>query len=159
MADKKISELTELAALPATNDYFVILDTDARVTKKLAANYLYHDWASHTPTVTASSGTFTSVSGGHRYFTLHGKTRVLQGLVYITTKGTAAGTLRVTIPSGAPAAFFGGLWSGWGRSSIGAVVVTLAGGGSYMDILLYDNSTTVIADGVSISYGIIYELA
>ena len=159
MADKKISELTELAALPATNDYFVILDTDASATKKLAANYLYHDWANHTATVTASSGTFTTVSGGHRYFTLHGKTRVLQGLVYITNKGTAAGNLRVTIPSGAPAAFFGGLWSGWGRSSIGAVVVTLAGGGSYVDILLYDNSTTVIADGVSVSYGIIYELA
>ena len=159
MADQKISDLTELAAVPATNDYFVVLDTDTSTTKKVAANYLYHTWATHTPTVTASSGTFTTVSGKNRYFTLHGKTRFLQGLVYITDKGTAAGNLRVTIPSGAPAAFMGGLWSGWGRSSIGAVVVTLAAGGSYIDILLYDNSTTVIANGVSVSYGIIYELA
>lgn len=159
MADQKISDLTELAALPATNDYFVVLDTDANSTKKLAANYLYHDWASHTATVTASSGTITTASASNRYFTLHGKTRFLQGLVYITDKGTGAGNLRVTIPSGAPATFMGGLWSGWGRSSIGAVVVTLAAGDSYMDILLYDNSTTVIADGVSVSYGIIYELA
>ena len=49
MADSKISALTALAALPATNDYFVILDTSASTTKKLAANYIYHDWASHTP--------------------------------------------------------------------------------------------------------------
>lgn len=159
MADQKISKLTALSALPATNDYFVVLDTDASATKKVAANYLYHDWASHTATVTASSGTITTASASNRYFTLHGKTRFLQGLAYITTAGTGAGNLRVTIPSGVPATFFGGLWSGWGRSSIGAVVVTLAAGGSYMDILLYDNSTTIIANGVSVSYGIIYELA
>lgn len=116
-------------------------------------------WAAHTATVTASSGTFTTVSGGNRYFTMYGKTRVLSGLVYITTKGTAAGTLRVTIPSGAPAALLGGSWSGSGYANSGSVVVKLAGAGTYLEILLYDNSTTVIGDGVTISYHIIYELA
>lgn len=158
MADQKISELTALAALPATNDYFVILDTDASATKKLAANYLYHDWANHTPTVTASSGTFTAVSGKNRYFTLHGKTRVLQGLVYITTKGTAADTLYVTIPSGAAAAFMGGHWPVSGSCSVGALSAFLNVTESRIEILKYDNST-VIADGSSISYIAIYELA
>ena len=158
MADQKISELTALTALPATNDYFVILDTDASATKKLAANYLYHDWASHTSTVTASSGTFTTVSGGHRYFTLHGKTRVLEGLVYITTKGTANGTVYVTIPSGAAAAFMGGSWPVSGWCSGGGINAILNVTESRIEILKYDN-TTVIADGIIISYSVIYELA
>lgn len=158
MADQKISELTALAALPATNDYFVVLDTDASATKKLAANYLYHDWASHTATVTASSGTFTTVAGGHRYFTLHGKTRVLQGLVYITTKGTADGTIYVTIPSGAAAAFMGGNWPVYGRCTTGAISAVLNVTESRIEILEYD-ATTAVADGMSISYGVIYELA
>lgn len=158
MADQKISELTALTALPATNDYFVILDTDASATKKLAANYIYHDWATHTATVTASSGTFTTVSASSYYFTLHGKTRVLQGLVYITTKGTADGTIYVTIPSGAAAAFFGGSWPVSGRGSAGGVNALLNVTESRIEILKYDN-TTAIADGTSISYSVIYKLA
>jgi len=159
MADQKISALTALTALPATDDYFVILDTSASATKKLAADYIYHTWTDASATVTASSGTFTTVSGSYRYATIDGKTRILQGLAYITDKGTASGNLRISIPSGAAASFFGGLWSGWGRSSIGTVVVTLNPSNAYVDILLYDNSTTVIANGVSVSFGIIYQLA
>ena len=158
MADQKISELTALTALPATNDYFVVLDTDASATKKVAANYLYHDWASATPTVTASSGTFTTVNGGHRYFTLHGKTRVLEGLVYITTKGTADGSIYVTIPSGAAKAFMGGNWPVSGRGSGGGINAFLNVTESRIEILKYDN-TTAIADGASIIYMAIYELA
>jgi len=158
MADQKISELTALTALPATNDYFVVLDTDASATKKLAANYIYHDWATYTPTVTASSGTFTTVSAKTYYFTLHGKTRVLQGLIYIGTKGTADGTMYVTIPSGAAAAFFGGGWPVSGSGSSGGINAILNVTESRIEILKYDNST-VIGDGVSISYSVIYKLA
>lgn len=158
MADQKISELTALTALPATNDYFVLLDTSASATKKLAANYIYHDWATYTPTVTASSGTFTTVSAGNYYFTLHGKTRVLQGLIYIGTKGTANGTIYVTIPSGAAAAFFGGGWPVSGRGSAGGINALLNVTESRIEILKYDN-TTAIADGASISYSVIYKLA
>ena len=158
MADQKISELTALAALPATNDYFVILDTSASATKKLAANYIYHDWETLTPTVTASSGTFTTISAGAYYFTLHGKTRVLQGLIYIGTKGTADGTIYVTIPSGAAAAFFGGAWPVSGRCGGGAISALLNISESRIEILKYDN-TTAIADSAVISYSVIYKLA
>ncbi len=157
MADQKISQLTALTALPETDDYFAIVDTSAGVTKKLAANYLYHTWATHTPTVTASTGAFITVAGKNRYFTLDGKTRVLSGTVYITDKGTAADVLRVTIPSGSPAAFFGSSWPGSGFCNLGALRVQLAAGGSYIEILKYDN-TTVIATGASINYSIFYEL-
>ena len=158
MADQKISELTALAALPATNDYFIILDTDTSTTKKVAANYLYHTWATHTPTVTASSGSFTTVSGKNRYFTLHGKTRVIDGLLYINTKGTADGSIYVTIPSGAAAAFGGDHWPVSGSSTVGAISAFLNVTESRIEILKYD-LTTAIADNCSIRYFVIYELA
>ena len=40
MADQKISELTALSAAPASDDYFVLLDTDASTTKKVAMSYV-----------------------------------------------------------------------------------------------------------------------
>ncbi len=158
MADQKISELTALTALPATNDYFVVLDTDASATKKVAANYLYHTWANNTPTVTASSGTFTEVSAGQRYFTLHGKTRVIEGIVSIVTKGTADGTVYVTIPSGKPATLFGGSWPVSGRCTSGGINALLNVAESRLEFLKYDN-TTLIADYKVINYFVIYELA
>ena len=158
MADQKISELTALAALPATDDYFVLLDTSASATKKVAANYLYHDWANHTPNVTASSGTFTTVSGMNRYFTLHGKTRVIDGILYIASKGTAFGSIYVTIPSGAAAAFGGGSWPVSGSCSVGAISAFLNVTESRIEILKYDN-TTIIVNNCSIRYLVIYELA
>ena len=158
MADQKISALTALAALPATDDYFVILDTSASATKKLAANYIYHDWETHTPTVTASSGTFTTVSGMNRYFTLHGKTRVIQGILYIASKGTADGSIYVTIPSGAAATFGGGSWPVSGGCSASSINAFLNVTESRIEILKYDN-TTIIADNQSIRYSVIYQLA
>ena len=158
MADQKISDLTALAAVPATNDYFVVLDTDTSTTKKVAANYLYHTWATHTPTVTASSGSFTTVSCATKYFTLDGKTRFLQGLVYIADKGTADGTIYVPIPSGAAAAFGGGNWPVYGRCNTGAISAVLNVTESRIEILEYD-ATTAVADTMSISFGVFYELA
>ena len=158
MADSKISELTALTALPATNDYFVLLDTSASATKKLAANYLYHDWANNTPTVTASSGTFTEASAGQRYFTLHGKTRVLSGIISIVSKGTAGGTIYASIPSGNPATLFGGSWPVSGRCSASGINAILNVAESRLEFLKYDG-TSLIANLTAIQYNVIYELA
>ncbi len=59
-------------------------------------------WTAYTPTVTASSGTFTSVAATGRYKTL-GKTVWLQLSVAITTNGSAAGVVLATAPSTAAA--------------------------------------------------------
>lgn len=56
-------------------------------------------WTSYTPTVTASSGTFTTVSGNGWYVT-YGKVALVTVQVVCTTVGTAAGALWVTLPSG-----------------------------------------------------------
>jgi len=115
-------------------------------------------WKAYTPaTPTASSGTFTTVSAACRTTTF-GKIRVYSGLVYIEDKGTAAGTLRVPIPTGTPQSLSGGYWTGSGRSTVGKICdVFLNPSNSYIEILLYDG-TTAIASYVSISFNIVYEI-
>lgn len=54
-------------------------------------------WTSYTPTVTSASGSFTTVSGTGRYVQL-GKLVVLMVKVTITTNGTAAGNVKVSLP-------------------------------------------------------------
>lgn len=54
-------------------------------------------WTSYTPTITAGSGTFTSVSGTARYIRI-GKLCAVQQQVTVTTNGTAAVEVRLTLP-------------------------------------------------------------
>ena len=111
-----------------------------------------------TPTPTASSGTFTTVSAYCRTITM-GALRTFNGLVYIATKGTAAGALRVPIPSGTTQSLAGGKWVGSGYSSTNkSCNVSLHPSNSYIEIYLYDGTTAITADGVSISFSISYEI-
>lgn len=60
-------------------------------------------WSTHSPTVTAGSGTFTTVSGATRYKQI-GKTVIFSTTVTITTNGTAATFVQVQLPVTAQAA-------------------------------------------------------
>ena len=185
MANKKITDLTELTEA-ASDDYLEIVDTSVNTSKKISLENLTgglatsthsHDHGNLTglgdndhpqylqipsastsaPTPTASSGTFTTVSAACRTTTF-GKIRVYSGLVYITDKGTASGTLRVPIPTGTPQSLGGGKWAGSGLySSSKACAVFLNPSNSYIEILLYDG-TTAIASFASISFNIVYEI-
>ena len=67
---------------------------------------------SYTPTVTASSGAFTTVSASGSYYDVGG-VRFVDMTITITTNGTAAGLVRATLPS-TPAADFN---NGMGRET------------------------------------------
>jgi len=54
MADTKISNLTALAAAPASGDFFALVDTSASETKKLDAKYLVRDSAGSGSIVTGA---------------------------------------------------------------------------------------------------------
>lgn len=58
----------------------------------------YGDWTSYTPTVTASTGTITTVSGAGAYKRI-GKTMHWRASVNMTTNGTGADFLIVTLPA------------------------------------------------------------
>lgn len=66
-------------------------------TQALSEHSDYTSLTSDTPTVTASAGTFTTVSGTQKY-TKHGNLLVVSGSVTITTNGTASGFVLATIP-------------------------------------------------------------
>ena len=123
-----------------------------------AASYLQTPSAvASTPTPTASSGTFTTVSAGCRTTTF-GKIRVYSGTVIITDKGNAAGTLNVPIPTGTPQSIGNGYWTGSGHNGSGkSCTVILNPSNSYIEILLYDG-LTAIATGAGINFNIVYEI-
>jgi hypothetical protein len=56
-------------------------------------------WTTYTPTVTAGTGTFTSVAAAGRYKLL-GKTCFFQITVTITTNGSASDFVKATLPGG-----------------------------------------------------------
>jgi hypothetical protein len=111
-------------------------------------------WATYTPTVTASSGTFTSVSATGTSKTI-GKTTHLSTLITITTNGTAAGVVRATLPNTASAAATG--FSGVGTTGTGLMVhVNVGVSGTFLGVTFPD-STYPGGDGVIIRASITYE--
>jgi hypothetical protein len=61
----------------------------------------YKEWTTYTPTVTAGSGTFTTVAGTGRYM-VEGRLVHVQIEVVITTNGTAATSVNATLPIASP---------------------------------------------------------
>lgn len=74
-------------------------------------------FAAYTPTITATSGTFTTVSATGAWRELFGKVVFYRATVTITTIGTAAGRMLVSIPSGTVAAIGAGSSGGFNGST------------------------------------------
>jgi hypothetical protein len=64
----------------------------------LAASGIAAAWGSYTPTITAGSGSFTSVSAAGRYIRV-GKTVFIYINIEIATNGTAASYVQATLPA------------------------------------------------------------
>jgi hypothetical protein len=116
-------------------------------------------WTTYTPTITATSGTFTTVSATGRY-TRVGKLCVTQFAVTITTNGTAAGQIVITAPFGAGGG--GTIYQGTTRESnatgfLGSCAISSGGGASFY-VSAYDNSY-MGGSGRLISGSISYEVA
>lgn len=58
---------------------------------------IFSAWTNYTPTITASTGTITSVTGSGRFLQI-GKTVYVSIRAAITTNGTGAGSLNATLP-------------------------------------------------------------
>lgn len=119
-----------------------------------AANKLDdYEEGTFTPTVTSSSGSFTTVSATGIY-TLVGRTVLLNGRISITDAGTASGTLSITLPF--TNASYDAVGSGFEYATTGfAAGVRLPAASSSALVLQVDNSS-VIATGRQISYAISY---
>lgn len=112
-------------------------------------------WTAYTPTITAGSGTFTTVSASGRY-KLIGKTAFVSIVVGITTVGTAVGSLSVSLPVTATSSSAN---MGMGRENglTGKMVQGLiAGGATSVAIFDYQN-VTVNASGAQVFFSAVYE--
>lgn len=110
-------------------------------------------WA---PTITAETGTFTSVSGAGRYIVM-GKTVVWMLTITITTAGTAAGAVRFGLPSTAEAGS-GYIGSGREAAATGVALTAFLFSTTQGSVLRYDNAT-IIASGRTLHLGGMYEAA
>lgn len=112
-------------------------------------------WTTYAPTVTAQTGTFTSVSASGSYLVI-GKLVHFTVTVTITTVGTAAGRINVPLPIGTAAREFVALAMEINNLAVSGWYFVIAGTSSG-GINKYDN-TTLIGTGNKITVTGIYEM-
>lgn len=95
-----IAKGTGTYTVGAQNIFIDHLDKDNNTptpTEETGTTIYDNEWRAYTPTVTAGSGTFTSVAGVGRYLRRRHATRVRISIT-VTTNGTAASYTRATLP-------------------------------------------------------------
>lgn len=97
------------------------------------------DWRTFTPSVTAQTGTITTLGALAGKYKIVNNTVHMEVSIVITTNGTAAGAIRLALPFGVAASDA----TGSGREvAVGGktLSVTIAGAAATAEILNYDNS-------------------
>jgi hypothetical protein len=116
-------------------------------------------WTSYTPTVTSQTGTITTLGTVSGAYLTVGKTVFLRADVVVTTAGTAAGSIKVSIPIASKSANFAGSifeYNIAGKS--GAVVINPSVNGTGIMFARYADGTTVFANGAGVTLQIVYEI-
>jgi len=93
-------------------------------------------WTSFTPTITAVTGTFTTVSATG-YWIQIGKIVHMSFIITITTNGTAAGGVIMTLPTNSKG-YGRGFVIGREDAATGKMFTGVYGGGAGTDVSLYD---------------------
>lgn len=101
-------------------------------------NISVDDWQSFTPTVTASSGTITTLGTVAAKYKLVKSTVTVDFTVNVTTNGTAAGGMRVTHPVSTPVDNFVG--AGKERSVGKGLTVGCTGSSTFCTVVQYDGT-------------------
>lgn len=110
-------------------------------------------WSSFTPTITAGSGTFTTVSSTIFWKQL-GKVVFVRGRVTVTNAGTASGGINLTLPVAANTTSATSVIAGKEISTTGKMLSGSIGG---VLTLAYYDTTSPIATGNQIEFGGSYE--
>lgn len=115
-------------------------------------------WDTYTPTLTAESGTITTISGSARYCQI-AKNAFVSYTITITNKGTGAGFLNMTLPVASKTAT--AVWgNGFGRETAvtGKYIVNEVTSGAGLGMKFVDG-TTVIQSGYTLQGSFWYEVA
>jgi hypothetical protein len=138
------------AAPNASGNYMITTQGTGSVSVPALLETTGNAYTTYTPTITAGSGTFTTVSATGRSRQL-GKTIFFEIAVTITTNGSAAGNVVATLPFTVGSA----IYTAAGReTSVGKMLSgTMASGGTTIGIANYDNTypggsgTTLVISG------------
>jgi hypothetical protein len=114
-------------------------------------------WTTYTPTITAGSGTFGSVTGAGRYKVM-GKTVYFNLLVTVTTVGTAAQNIVATLPAGMTSAAIVSL-SGVEVNATGNMVRGFINSGASTISMAYYNNTFPGGSGNAVCISGVFEIA
>lgn len=114
-------------------------------------------WETATPTPTATTGTFTTVSATRRHMK-RGKICFVQAVITITTNGTAAGEISLPLPfaEGASTAW---IFAGKETAVTGVMQMGIIGGGSSAILITGTDGLYSGGDGRSITINGFYEIA
>lgn len=122
------------------------------------SSYVRNGWTPYTPTVAAATGAITTVSATGEYKRV-GKTVTIRATATVTTNGTGAGYVSVSLP--VAAATGAKVWQGSGREdgvSGNMLQARVAGGTSVAIVQTYNNNYPG-ADNAVIQVEITYECA
>lgn len=137
-------------------DFEPLVETDGKATKRWYEFFLDKDaYTPFTSTVTASSGTFTTVAGIVRH-KKKGRTVDVNITVTITTVGTASGSVNATLPfvSGSAAQIICGR-----ETAAGAALTGLISAGTSTILILNYDASTAAASGRTLVLSGSYESA
>jgi hypothetical protein len=96
-------------------------------------------WVSYAPTITTASGTITTLGSVSAFYLLHGNTVTINFYIPITTNGTGAGTINMSLPINVKAGYYS---VGTGRETVNTgnqLSVEADSGGSVATIRTYNN--------------------
>lgn len=132
------------------------IDSEGLITAGSGSGTSLGAWTSYTPTITAGTGTFTTVSASGKYCQI-GKIVVCKFTITITTNGTAAGGILATLPVTAASGLIS-TGSGRENSVVGKMLQVYNSSTTQATIFNYDN-TYPGGNGYSIICSLVYEAA
>lgn len=116
-------------------------------------------WIIYTPTVTAGTGTITTLGACTASYKVFGKTVFWRADVAITTNGTAAGSVNVSLPPGFTVKSPPAVGCGRESASTGAMLQCLITGGATTASINTTSSGYPGGDGRRCLVSIVYEIA
>jgi hypothetical protein len=155
-ADLLTATANDTPARLAVGSNFAFLQADSAQSTGLKWNL--DDYTSYTPTVTAGTGSFTTVSATGAY-TRIGKTCVVRVNIAITTNGTAAGRINCTMPFTSFNYVGGMVGTGRETGSTGKQIQAFLGGNENICNLWFYDNTYPGGSGYNLSFTITYQVA
>ena len=131
--------------------------TFADGTRQVTSALEKSNWTANTPTITAATGSFTTVSATGAYQVI-GKTCFVTINISITTAGTAAGTIYATLPFTSAARIQIGGYGMEVNSTGNMLKGYIPASSTQLQITTYSNGST-IGDGYSPILTVVYEIA